>query len=131
MNEKTAAQIETMKQATFGVEIEGNNITRRKAAETAAKFFGTERFEYTAAENGYMCWSAWDSQGREWKFQRDVSINGPDDEKCELVTPVLHYNEDMESLQEPIRQLRHAGMKSSASRGAGVHIHVGSDGHTP
>ena len=41
MKEKTARQIEGMKAQTFGVEIEGNNITREKAARTAAEFFGT------------------------------------------------------------------------------------------
>ena len=71
-----------------------------------------------------MTWSAWDEQGREWKFQRDVSISGPDDEKCEVVTPILRY-EDMETFQELLRQLRHAGAKSSPSRGCGVHIHIG------
>ena len=124
MTEKTARQIENMKAQTFGVEVEGNNITRQKAAKTAAEFFGTGRFEYTAARNGYMTWSAWDAQGREWKFQRDVSISGPDDEKCELVTPILTYS-DMESFQGLLRKLRREGMKSSPSRGCGVHIHIG------
>jgi len=74
-----------------------------------------------------MTWSAYDEQGREWKFQRDVSIKGPDDEKCELVTPVLTYD-DLENFLELLRQLRHAGMKSSPSRGCGVHIHIGLKG---
>ena len=127
MTEKTARQIENMKAQTFGVEVEGNNITRQKAAKVAADFFGTGRYEYTASRNGYMTWSAWDAQGREWKFQRDVSISGPDDEKCELVTPILTYA-DMETFQELLRTLRHAGMKSSPSRGCGVHIHIGLKG---
>ena len=76
MKEATRIQIENMKNQTFGVEIEGNNITRKKAAEKAAAYFGTGRSEYTAGRNGYMTWSAWDAQGREWKFQRDVSISG-------------------------------------------------------
>jgi len=130
MNEKTREQIEAMKNTTFGVEIEGNGITRRKAAETAAKFFGTTAY-YAAAEYGYMTWACKDQQGRVWKFSRDVSIQGPDDEKVELVTPVLLYGNDMETLQELVRQLRHAGMRSSQDLGCGVHIHLGSDGHTP
>ena len=64
--------------------------------------------------------SAWDESGREWKFQRDISITGPDSEKCELVTPILHYA-DIETLQELIRRLRKAGAKSDATRGCGVH----------
>ena len=130
MNEKTRNQIDEMKKQTIGVEIEMNNITRQKAAKTAATFFGTGRVEYTANRNGYYTWSAWDAQGREWKFSRDVSISGPDDEKCEMVTPILTYA-DIEGLQELCRQLRRAGAKSDATRGCGVHIHIGAKGHTP
>lgn len=130
MTDKTRRQIEEMKKATFGVEIEGNGITRKKAAETAARFFGTTAY-YAASEYGYMTWACKDRQGRVWKFSRDVSIAGPDDEKVELVTPVLLYNNDIETLQELVRQLRHAGMKSSQDIGAGVHIHLSSEGHTP
>ena len=130
MNEKIQNQIAEMKKQTIGVEVEMNNITRQKAAKLAADFFGTGRCEYTANRNGYYTWSAWDAQGREWKFQRDVSINGPDDQKCEMVTPILTYA-DMDTLQELCRQLRHAGAKSDASRGCGVHIHIGAKGHTP
>ena len=129
MTEKTARQIENLKHQTIGVEIEMNSITREKAAQIAADFFGTGRSQNTASHNGYSTWSAWDGDGREWKFQKDVSIAGPDSEKCELVTPILHY-EDIETLQELVRQLRHAGAKSDASRGCGVHIHIGANGHT-
>ena len=94
MNEKTRMQIENLKNQTIGVEIEMNNITRNKAAKIAAEFFGTDDFKDKASRNGYQTWSAWDAQGREWKFQKDVSIAGPDSEKCELVTPILHYEED-------------------------------------
>ena len=130
MNEKTARQITEMKNQTIGVEVEMNSITRQKAAKVAADFFGTGRFENTAGRNGYSTWSAWDAQGRKWKFQKDVSIAGPDEQKCELVTPILTYG-DIETLQELCRQLRHAGAKSDASRGCGVHIHIGAQGHTP
>ena len=130
MNAKTARQIEEMKKQTIGVEVEMNSITRSRAAKIAADFFGTGRYENTAARNGYQTWSAWDGQGREWKFQKDVSINGPDDQKCELVTPILTY-EDIPTLQELCRQMRHAGAKSDATRGCGIHIHIGANGHTP
>ena len=130
MNEKIAHQIEKMKKQTIGVEVEMNNIKRDKAARLAADFFGTGRYENTASRNGYMTWSAWDEQGREWKFQKDVSIAGDDAHKCEMVTPILKY-EDMETLQELIRKLRKAGTKSDATRGCGVHIHIGAKGHTP
>ena len=130
MNAKVARRIEEMKKQTIGVEVEMNNITRSAAAKLAATFFGTNNHRNTASRNGYCTWSAWDAQGREWKFQKDVSIHGPDDEKCEMVTPILTYV-DMELLQELIRRLRKAGAKSDASRGCGVHIHIGAKGHTP
>ena len=130
MNEKTAKQIENLKKQTIGVEIEMNHITRERAARLAADHFGTGRYEYTASRNGYSTWSAWDAQSREWKFQKDVSIAGCDAEKCELVTPILKY-EDIETLQELVRKLRKAGAISHAGIGAGVHIHIGANGHTP
>jgi len=130
MKENTRIQIEEMKKQTIGVEVEMNSISRDAAAKLAAKFFGTGRYENTAGRNGYSTWSAWDAQGREWKFQKDVSISGPDAEKCEMVTPILTYA-DIETLQELVRQLRHAGAKSDATRGCGVHIHIGAKGHTP
>lgn len=82
-----------MKNQTIGVEVEMNNITRQKAAKVAAAYFGTGRYENTAGRNGYSTWSAWDADGREWKFQKDVSIAGPDEQKCELVTPILTYGD--------------------------------------
>lgn len=129
MTEKTKKQIEEMKKQTIGVEVEMNSIARAKAAQIAAEFFGTRRFEYTGRRNGYETYSAWDTEGREWKFQKDSSIAGPESEKCELVTPILTYN-DIPTLQELIRRLRKAGAKSDASRGCGVHIHIGASGHT-
>lgn len=130
MNEKIARQIENAKRQTIGVEVEMNNITREKAAKVAATLFGTGRYENTARRNGYSTWSAWDADGREWKFQKDVSIAGPDSEQCELVTPILTYD-DIPLLQELIRQLRHNKAVSHAGVGAGVHIHIGANGHTP
>ena len=130
MNEKILRQVKEMKKQTIGVEVEMNSITRQKAARVAAEFFGTGRYEYTAGRNGYETWSAWDEQGREWKMQKDVSIAGPDSQKCELVTPILTYG-DIETLQELIRRLRKAGAKRDYTRGCGVHIHIGAKGHTP
>ena len=93
MNEKTMNQIAEMKKQTIGVEVEMNSITRQNAAKLAAEFFGTGRFQDTARRNGYRTWSAWDAQGREWKFQRDSSIDRyegfPDFYyKAEMVLPI-------------------------------------------
>lgn len=131
MNEKVREQINRMKSQTIGVEVEMNNISRRSAAKLAAEYFQTNQYEFTAYRNGYDTWSAYDAQNREWKFMRDVSIHSNTDyEKCELVTPILTYD-DMELLQGLIRKLRRRGAVSHAGIGAGVHIHIGADGHTP
>ena len=123
----TARQQEEMKKQTIGVEVECYGIERRKAAKIAADFFGT-RYQNTEGRNGYRTWSAWDTQGREWKFSRDSSIMDSDDRRCEMVTPILTY-EDIPTLQELIRKLRHAGAKSDPEHICGVHIHIGANGH--
>ena len=130
MNAKTERQIAEMKKQSIGCEIEMNHITREHAAKVAADFFGTGRYEYTGGRNGYSCWSAWDADGREWRFQKDVSIAGPDSEKCEMTSPILYYD-DIPLLQELVRRLRKAKAVSHAGVGAGVHIHIGANGHTP
>ena len=134
-SEKVIGIFNRMRSQTIGVEVEMNSITRRAAAKIAAEFFGTGRFEDTSARNGYRCWSAWDAQGREWKFEYDASISGPELSRTELVTPILKY-EDIPVLQELVRRLRKKGAKSDPTRGCGVHVHIGADvgkpgGHTP
>lgn len=130
MKAETARQIAHMKNQTIGVEVEMYGITRRDAAGIAAEFFGTGRFEDTAYRNGYYTWSAWDAKGREWKFQRDVSIDAAGSaEQTELVTPILRY-EDITSLQELLRRLRRAGAKSNPAHMCGIHIHIGKGDHT-
>ena len=124
MTDKTATQIANMKKQTIGVEVEMNGITRKNAAIVAAEYFKTGQYEFTGGRNGYSTWSAWDAAGREWKVQRDGSIHGDDSKKCEFVTPILRY-EDIEELLGVLKALKNAGAKSSASRGCGVHIHVG------
>lgn len=125
--ERTAHIIAGFKAQTFGVEIETNNITREKACKVIADYFHSD----TEYEGGaYYTYTCRDTQGRTWKCMRDASIVGTDEEKCEIVTPILRY-EDMNDLQEIVRLLRKAGAKSSPSRGCGVHVHVGAEDHTP
>ena len=124
MKEKSIMQIYHIKNDyNFGVEIEMNHITRAQAAKLAAEFFGTGHYADTHIEDGYSTYSAWDQSGRKWKFCKDVSITGPSDQKCELVTPILEYD-DIEMLQELLRRLRKAGAVSNPNNGCGVHIHV-------
>ena len=129
MTEQAKNIIEGIHKGRFGVEVEGNHITRENAAIIAAGYFSTNRYENTAARNGYQTWSAWDSKGREWRFAKDVSIKGPDFQKCELISPLLDYSE-LDFFLELLRTLRRAGMRSRPQDLAGIHIHVNEDGHT-
>lgn len=91
-----------------------NGITRENAAKTAAEFFGINQYEYTGGCNDYLMWSAWDKNGKEWQFQQDISIAGSENEQCELVTPILRY-EDIDELLGLLEVLKKTGAKSSAS----------------
>ena len=130
MTEQVLKLQQEMARTSLGVEIEMNGITRHRAAQVAAEFFGTGRWEDTNYRNGYRAFSAWDQQGREWMFKYDSSIEGPDSQKVELVTPIL-YLADVETLQELCRRLRKAGGRSDYTRHCGVHVHCGIDGQTP
>ena len=130
MKEIIEARIANMKNQTIGVEVEMNNITRSKAAGLVADYFGGTGAWNAASEYGYCSWACRDHQGRIWKFQKDVSIAGDDDHKCEMVTPILKY-EDLDDLQNIIRILIKAGARSDATRMCGVHVHIGANGHTP
>ncbi len=130
MKEKNVKQIENMKKQTIGVEIEVANISRERAIKTVGKFFESSP-TYMREYDSYDSYIYKDPKGRTWRVMRDSSIQARrDSEKAELVTPILKY-EDIEDLQEIVRQLRHAGAISNPKHGCGVHIHIGADGHTP
>lgn len=124
MTEAILRQQQLMKQQTFGVEVEMANISRENAAKIGAGFFGTSCY-YKGGT--YDTWAFLDNLGREWKCMYDSSIRSDiREEKCELVTPILHYD-DMSDLQEIVRKMRKAGAKSDYTLGCGVHVHVGAD----
>ena len=125
-----------MRTQRFGIEIEMTGVTREKAAEAIAEYFGTESF-YIGTY--YKTYGAKDRQGRTWKATFDSSIiaqkksggrtvRAADEYKCEVVSPILTY-EDMADLQEIIRQLRHKGAFVNSQ--CGIHIHVDAGRYTP
>ncbi len=122
-----------MKTLKFGIEIEITGITRETAAKVIADYFGTV-IRYKGGT--YRIYTAKDSKGRTWKAMYDSSIraekkNGRpanDDYKTEVVSPILAYD-DIEDLQEIVRQLRHQGAIANSS--TGIHIHVGAEKFTP
>lgn len=119
--------IARMKEQTIGVEIEFTGITRRTAANVLAKELGA-----TGAAHLGGCYDKYevrDGQGRKWHIVYDSSIDSRvGGDKCELVTPILHY-EDIEQLQQVVRALRKRGAISRPSLKCGIHIHIGADGH--
>ncbi|NBI93183.1 amidoligase, partial [Lachnospiraceae bacterium] len=60
-----------MRTQRFGIEIEMTGITRKKAAEVIAEYFGIESF-YLGTY--YKTYGAKDRQGRTWKATYDSSI---------------------------------------------------------
>ena len=54
-----------LREQRFGIEIEMTGITREKAAEVTAEYFGT-RTHYVGTY--YDTYAAIDNQGRQWKF---------------------------------------------------------------
>ena len=115
-----------MKNQTFGLEVEMNRISREKAARTIATVLGegsTVRHE----GGSYDVWVATGPDGRKWKCVTDGSIAGPRDLGTEFVTPICRW-EDLETLQDLIRELRKAGGK--AHRSCGIHVHIGLGEHT-
>lgn len=128
-----------MKNQTIGVEIEMTGITREKAAKITSKFLGG-KIERTF--NTYDTYEITSPDNRIWKIMSDGSIQTmkkyrgrliPADKSysVELVTPILKYDEDIETLQELIRLLRHAGAISESRFQCGIHIHIGAKDHTP
>lgn len=125
-----------MRTQKFGIEIEMTGITREKAAKVIAEYFGTESF-YIGTY--YETYGAKDRQGRTWKATYDSSIiaqkkergrtvGANDTYKCEIVSPILTY-EDLPDLQEVVRQLRHSGAFVNSQ--CGIHIHVDASRYTP
>ena len=114
-----------MKTQTFGIEIEMNRITRAAAAQVLADHFGT-RVQHTGGT--YDTRLAPDAQGRDWKIVSDNSIEGPQEERTEFVSPICRW-EDIETVQELVRKLRAAGAKAHTS--CGIHVHIGRGQHTP
>ena len=121
----------------FGIEVEFTGITRTRAAEVAADYFGgsvTNGYDYYNAHNVTA------PDGRVWKFVSDASINCQrksgrqtlpvgESYSVELVSPILSYYEDIKTVQELVRRLRKAGGFTNNS--CGIHIHLDGNNHTP
>ena len=121
----------------FGIEIEFTGITRTQAAKVAKEYLGGT---YREGGTYYDAKEVVAPDGRVWKFMSDGSIkcqkkehgntvSADRDYSVELVSPILTYREDIETLQELVRRLRHAG--GFANTSCGIHIHLDGSDHTP
>ena len=121
----------------FGIEIEFTGITRRQAADVAAQYLGG-----TVSVSGdyYGTHRVTAPDGRVWKFMSDGSIDcqrkdgrrtvsANSSYSVELVSPILLYREDIDTVQGLARRLRKAG--GFANQSCGIHIHLDGSGHTP
>ena len=125
--------------SNFGIEIEMTGITRKKAAKVVA-----DHLEGTIEEvhDYYKTLKITERDGRVWKIMYDGSIkcqkktggqkvSASSEYSVELVSPILTYERDMESLQEMMRKLRKAGAFSEQQNCTGIHIHLDGRDHTP
>ncbi len=119
----------------FGIEIEFTGITRNKASKLVAEYLGGTVCD---ARDYYDSKLVTAQDGRKWKVMYDGSfrcqrksngeiIDGSREYSCELVSPILTYDEDIETLQEIVRLLRKAGALTNSS--CGIHIHLDGADH--
>lgn len=121
----------------FGIEIEFTGITRSRAAEVAAQFLGGSSDTMSDHYNTHRVKAP---DGRVWKFMSDGSIlcqrkmggqtvSASGSYSVELVSPVLLYRQDIDTLQGLVRALRKAG--GFANKSCGIHVHLDGANHTP
>ena len=122
-----------MRDQNFGIEIEMTGITRGSAAKVIAEHFGTSAIHVGGT---YDTYTVEDDTGRKWKVVSDASIQCQSRGErtasrlyaVEVVSPICKY-EDIETVQELVRELRRGGAKVNDS--CGIHIHVDASRHDP
>jgi hypothetical protein len=115
-----------LNEQTFGTELEYVRISRQKAAEAIQSVVGGQ-VRYAGGQ--YDTWECQAEDGRVWKCVNDASlIDAPSNRRAEVVTPILKY-EDIETLQQVVRALRHAGARATGC--CSQHVHLGMEDSTP
>jgi len=122
----------------FGIEIEMTGITRNRASKVVAEYLnGTvevlaDRYDThkITAQDGRVWKVVYDSSIMAQRKIRGEIVNANDTYKVELVSPILTYEEDINALQEIVRNLRKTGAFSEKQNRTGVHIHLDGKDHT-
>ena len=119
----------------FGIEIEFKGMMRSKASKIVADYLkGT----ITELHDYYDTQEIKAPDGRKWKVMYDGSlhcqrkvngeiVNVTGLYSCELVSPILTYDVDFNTLQEIVRLLRKAGGFTNGS--CGIHVHLDGKDH--
>lgn len=134
-NEKTHFERRSkMKEKNFGIEIEFTGLTREKTAVVLAEHFNgsIEPFRQNfliRAEDGRKWQVVYDGSIRCQRKSNGRKLSAGNDYSVEVVSPILSYEEDIESLQELARKIRKAGGFANSS--TGIHIHLNGEDHTP
>lgn len=130
---------------TYGIEIEMYHMSREGVAKHVSSYFkcgkpyGTDLFHYK-----YRNWALKDDKGRVWQFRVDGSIQKYDklkpvnhrkvlhkyDRACELITPPLRGEQELNDLCAIVQRLIDNGAHSNAGMKCSVHIHLGLMDHT-
>ena len=108
-------------------------ITRSAAAKIIAEHFDTSAVHVGGT---YDTYTVEDDTGRKWKVVSDASIQCQSRGErtasrlyaVEVVSPICKY-EDIETIQQLVRELRRGGAKVNDS--CGIHIHVDASRHDP
>ena len=123
-----------MKEQRFGIEIEMTGLTRENAAQVLSEHFSKP---YRQEGGYYGTFTVLDDQNRIWKVMSDGSIeckkhDGHDlvtagkEYSVELVSPICRWD-DIETIQQIVRELRASGMV--ADKSCGIHVHVDASPH--
>ena len=121
----------------FGIEIEFTGINRARAAGIVARYLGGDVIN---THDSYDARVVEAPDGRLWRIVYDSSIacqqkvrsryiTANRQYSVELVSPVLKYREDIDTLQALVRRLRAGGGFTNAT--CGIHIHLDGSNHTP
>ncbi len=134
------------KEQTYGIEIEMYHMSREGAAKHVSAYYQTGRNPYRLGmfRHKYWNWAATDNKYREWQFKVDASVRRYDtlppvshrvqparfERVCELITPPLAGDQDLNDLCNIVDRLIAGGAHSNAGMKCSIHIHLGLMGHT-